>query len=78
MSHTIPESDLAEALLRQAPRRDTYTGWQNWRTSRRSFVPAPKLTLAEWKALSLASGRFMTCTAPRPTSTCRCRRRPCR
>ncbi|MFJ1732993.1 AAA family ATPase [Streptomyces sp. NPDC088254] len=52
MSHAIPESDLAEALLRQAPRRDTYTGWQDWRTNRRSFVPAPRLSLAEWKALS--------------------------
>ncbi|MGW0580478.1 AAA family ATPase [Streptomyces sp. NPDC002920] len=52
MSHNIPESDLAEALLRQAPRRDTYTGWQRWRTTRRSFVPAPRLSLAEWKALS--------------------------
>lgn len=52
MSHAIPESDLAEALLRQSPRRDTYTGWQNWRTTRRSFVPAPKLSLTEWRALS--------------------------
>lgn len=33
------------------PARETLAGWQQWRTSRNSFVPAPWLDRAAWRAL---------------------------
>jgi AAA domain len=32
------------------PDRTTWEGWQQWRRSRGSFIPAPRLTLAEYQA----------------------------
>ena len=34
------------------PQRDTVNGWEHWRTTRHGFVPAPRLSLAEWRLLS--------------------------
>ena len=33
------------------PARETLAGWQQWRTSRGSFTPAPQLDRAAWRAL---------------------------
>lgn len=30
------------------PMRETLAGWQQWRTTRGSFTPAPRLDLAAW------------------------------
>jgi len=35
-----------------APDRETLQGWQHWRSTRNSFVPAPRLDLAAYQALS--------------------------
>lgn len=32
--------------------RDTVDGWERWRITRHDFVPAPRLSLAEWRLLS--------------------------
>ncbi len=34
------------------PDRTTWEGWQQWRRSRGSFIPAPRLSLAGYQALS--------------------------
>jgi hypothetical protein len=34
------------------PQRDTVNGWEHWRTTRHDFVPAPRLSLTEWRLLS--------------------------
>jgi Bacterial TniB protein len=34
------------------PQRDTVSGWEHWRTTRHDFMPAPRLSLAEWRLLS--------------------------
>jgi hypothetical protein len=34
------------------PDRTTWEGWQQWRATRDSFIPAPRLSLAEYQALS--------------------------
>jgi hypothetical protein len=34
------------------PVRETLAGWQQWRTTRGTFQPAPHLDLAAWRALS--------------------------
>ncbi len=34
------------------PMRDTVPGWQHWVATRNTFVPAPRLRLAEWRLLS--------------------------
>ena len=33
------------------PMRETLAGWQQWRTTRGSFTPAPRLDRAAWRAL---------------------------
>ncbi|MGH3121113.1 MAG: TniB family NTP-binding protein, partial [Streptosporangiaceae bacterium] len=33
------------------PARETLAGWQQWRTTRGSFTPAPRLDRAAWRAL---------------------------
>jgi hypothetical protein len=38
-----------------APDRTRWEGWQQWRTTRGSFIPAPRLSLAEYGALSARS-----------------------
>jgi hypothetical protein len=35
-----------------APARETAVGWAHWRRTRHSFVPAPRLSLAQWRRLS--------------------------
>jgi hypothetical protein len=37
------------------PDRTTWEGWQQWRRSRGSFIPAPRLSVAEYQALSARS-----------------------
>ena len=49
------------------PDRTMWEGWQQWRATRESFIPAPRLSLAEYQALSREAGRCTTCTAPRRT-----------
>jgi len=50
---TDPVAGPARFLLPgQPPMRDTLEGWQQWRTDRHSFVPAPRLNLKAWQALS--------------------------
>ncbi|MGX1676015.1 hypothetical protein [Streptomyces sp. NPDC055400] len=51
MSHDLDPGSLAQ-LIKPSPRRDTYAGWQQWRTSRGRFTPAPQLTFQQWRALS--------------------------
>ena len=34
------------------PVRETLTGWQQWRTTRGSFTPAPQLDRAAWQTLT--------------------------
>ncbi|MEV4113302.1 AAA family ATPase [Nonomuraea sp. NPDC049695] len=36
----------------EVPFRDTLAGWEHYRTSRGLFIPAPQLSLAEWRLLS--------------------------
>ena len=44
--------DLAPFVLpAPPPARETLAGWQQWRASRGSFVPAPRLDKAAWRAL---------------------------
>lgn len=51
---TDPEQPhpLSAILSGKPPRRDTFDGWQHYRANRRAFVPAPPLTLDQWRALS--------------------------
>jgi hypothetical protein len=47
------DSPLVPFLLAgPPPDRATWEGWQRWRQSRGSFIPAPRLSLAEYQALS--------------------------
>jgi hypothetical protein len=47
------DSPLVPFLLAgPPPDRATWEGWQQWRQSRGSFIPAPRLSLAEYGALS--------------------------
>ena len=39
-------------LPRPPPMRDTVEGWRQWRVNRGDFVPAPRLSLQEWRRLS--------------------------
>jgi chloramphenicol 3-O-phosphotransferase len=40
------------ALPGAIPDRETVAGWRQWRLTRHSFVPAPRLSIAEYRALS--------------------------
>ena len=53
--HKSPhESPLVPFLLAgPPPDRTTWEGWQQWRQSRGSFIPAPRRTPAEYQARSL-------------------------
>ncbi|WP_331747859.1 AAA family ATPase (plasmid) [Streptomyces sp. NBC_00984] len=50
---TQDESSLAQ-FLRMGPRPDRtrHEGWQQWRLTRDAFIPAPRLSLREYDALS--------------------------
>src|ERR1022692_5339974 len=39
------------ALTWPPPARETLTGWQQWRTARGAFQPAPRLDRPAWRAL---------------------------
>ncbi|MFG2845363.1 AAA family ATPase [Kitasatospora sp. NPDC048296] len=52
MTDAAPTHPLAGILGGKPPRRDTYEGWQYYCRSRRSFVPAPRLSLEQWQAMS--------------------------
>jgi hypothetical protein len=47
-----PGGSVPFVLPGPPPARETLAGWQQWRTSRGSFVPAPRLDRAAWRALS--------------------------
>ncbi|MEV7770127.1 AAA family ATPase [Kitasatospora sp. NPDC086791] len=49
---TVPPHPLAEIFGVKPPRRDTWEGWQYYRLHRRSFAPAPRLTLRQWRTMS--------------------------
>ncbi|WP_327372263.1 AAA family ATPase [Streptomyces sp. NBC_01217] len=52
MTEVLPPGVLAEMITGKPPRRDTFEGWQHYRTGRGQFESAPKLTFAQWRALS--------------------------
>lgn len=39
-------------LPEQAPDRETFSGWTSWRLTRHSFVPAPRISLDEYRLMS--------------------------
>ncbi|MEU3497600.1 AAA family ATPase [Kitasatospora cineracea] len=43
---------LAELLENKPLRRDTFEGWQQFRTTRHRFVPAPVITIDQWRTMS--------------------------
>ncbi|MFD6068666.1 AAA family ATPase [Amycolatopsis lurida] len=50
---TSPDPSASSFVLPgQIPDRETVEGWKQWRLTRHQFVPAPKLDLAAYKALS--------------------------
>ncbi|RSM80555.1 hypothetical protein DL991_10595 [Amycolatopsis sp. WAC 01375] len=50
---TSPDPVASSFVLpEQIPDRETVEGWKQWRLTRHQFVPAPKLDLAAYKALS--------------------------
>ncbi|WP_406208411.1 TniB family NTP-binding protein [Kitasatospora sp. NBC_01560] len=52
MTAPLPLNPLAGLLASKPPRRDTFEGWQYYRSMRRAFVPAPRLSLDEWRSMS--------------------------
>ncbi|WP_439678214.1 AAA family ATPase [Embleya sp. MST-111070] len=52
MNQVPSHGDLAALLTRASPRRDTFAGWQRWRTNRGLFTPAPRLAITEWRTMS--------------------------
>ncbi|MFG2716624.1 AAA family ATPase [Streptomyces goshikiensis] len=52
MTEVLPPGALAGMLTGKPPRRDTFQGWQHYRTTRQQFTPAPQLTFAQWRVLS--------------------------
>jgi hypothetical protein len=40
---------IAELLLRRRPHRNTFTGWQDYRTNRGLLVPTPLLAPSQWR-----------------------------
>ncbi len=49
---TEPPASLLPFLPGPAIDRETATGWERWRLTRHSFVPAPRLELADYQRLS--------------------------
>jgi len=49
---TEPPASLLPFLPGLAIDRETATGWERWRLTRHSFVPAPRLELADYQRLS--------------------------
>lgn len=54
VDQTTPDEHPVVPFLRAGPPPDRarWESWQQWRTVRGTFVPAPRLTLAEYQALS--------------------------
>ncbi|MEW1637546.1 TniB family NTP-binding protein [Streptomyces sp. NPDC093801] len=42
-------------MIGEIPVRDTLAGWGAWRLARHDFTPAPRMSLARWRALSPAA-----------------------
>lgn len=38
--------------------RETFQGWTQWRLARHGFTPAPRVTIAQWRAMSPRSRQF--------------------
>ncbi len=55
---TEPPASLLSFLPGPAIDRETATGWERWRLGRHSFVPAPRLELADYQRLSLRERRL--------------------
>ncbi|GAA0473806.1 TniB family NTP-binding protein [Streptomyces olivaceiscleroticus] len=49
---THDDSAIPFAFAGPPPQRDTVTGWQDYRRTRHSFPPAPRLDLATWRCMS--------------------------
>jgi hypothetical protein len=47
-----PSGSVPFVLPGPPPTCETLAGWQQWRTTRGSFTPAPQLDRAAWRALS--------------------------
>ncbi|MFD5191075.1 hypothetical protein ACFWMU_23470 [Streptomyces sp. NPDC058357] len=41
-------SRIAELILSGHPPRDTYVGWQSYRSRRGMLLPAPAISLPQW------------------------------
>lgn len=52
MNEILSPVSLAQMITGKPPRRDTWEGWQHYRTTRGRFAPAPQLTFTEWRALT--------------------------
>ncbi|MGY2151360.1 TniB family NTP-binding protein [Nocardia gipuzkoensis] len=50
---TLPVSTVAQFILPgQVPDRETVEGWTQWRLTRHSFVPAPRISFSEYQLMS--------------------------
>ncbi|WP_441247771.1 AAA family ATPase [Kitasatospora sp. McL0602] len=58
MSEPLSSVEVLARLMRKPPRRDTFPGWQHFRTTRRDFVPAPRITIDQWRTMSPADRAF--------------------
>ncbi|MER7151404.1 TniB family NTP-binding protein [Streptomyces lydicus] len=45
---------IAELILQGRPHRDTYAGWQHYRTHRGQLIPPPPLTANQWRTAPTA------------------------
>src|ERR1700751_477922 len=52
MTAQATHDESLAALFLARPDRGHWKGWQEWRASRGSFSPAPRLSLEEYRALS--------------------------
>jgi hypothetical protein len=62
------------ALPGPAVARETAAGWTQWRTTRHRFVPAPRLSLAQWQRLAPRRRMLHDLHERLPTRTCPSRR----
>lgn len=44
-------SRIAELILGGHPPRDTYVGWQSYRSRRGMLLPAPAISLQQWRTI---------------------------
>ncbi len=61
-----PAGDEIVPFLRTGPPPDRtrWEGWQQWRRIRGTFIPAPRLSLQEYRTSALGAAACTTCTGP--------------